>query len=111
MIRAKHHRFDSGMGYVYSWLSMGLILSVLALILINILYLGIDVISFDFFIKEPSASAMDLKRLRNTYAVDRYDIVDLDWNSIGASPIDCYCYISSILFKKRTLQIVNKISH
>jgi phosphate transport system permease protein len=56
-IKTKRHRFESKLGYAYSWASIGLVVAVCLFIIWNVLYLGIDVITIDFLIKSPSASA------------------------------------------------------
>jgi phosphate transport system permease protein len=57
--KSKKHYVDSVAGYIYSWVSIGLVVAVCLFIVVNVLYLGIDVISLDFLIKPPSSSARD----------------------------------------------------
>lgn len=57
--KIRGHAVDSGIGYAYSWLSIAMVTAVCLFIVLNVLYLGIDVISFDFLIKEPNPSAMN----------------------------------------------------
>ena len=51
--------FESGLGHVYSWISIGMVVAVCLFIIWNVLYLGIDVISIEFLTRPPSASARD----------------------------------------------------
>lgn len=57
--KVRGHTVDSGIGYAYSWLSIAMVTAVCLFIVLNVLYLGIDVISLDFLVKEPNPSAMN----------------------------------------------------
>lgn len=57
--KEKRHGFNSSLGYSYSWISVGIVVAVCILIIFNVFYLSTDVLSLDFLIKEPNASALD----------------------------------------------------
>jgi len=59
MNKIKNNAVYSELGYVYSWLSAGIVVSACLLIIIDIVYLGHCAISLDFLIKEPNASAIN----------------------------------------------------
>jgi len=55
----KSHRIDSALGNAYSWASMVLVISVCLLIIVIVAYYGLNVLSVDFLITEPNASAIN----------------------------------------------------
>ena len=57
--KPKRHIIDNKLGYAYSWVSISLVIAVCVFIIWNVLYLGIDVISINFLIRSPNASALD----------------------------------------------------
>ena len=56
--RVKSHALSDRLGYAYSGLSIAMVSAVCLLIVLNVFYVGIDVISWDFLTQEPSASAI-----------------------------------------------------
>lgn len=55
----KRRAISSGVGYAYSWISIIMVAVVCLFIVLNVFYLGADVISVDFLTKEPDTSAMN----------------------------------------------------
>jgi phosphate transport system permease protein len=60
-MKAKNHKPGDAAGRLYAFVSISLTVAVCMYIILNVLYLGIDVISLDFLTKPPSASALDAK--------------------------------------------------
>lgn len=59
MTNERNHHLTSGFGYLYSWIAISMVVAVCVLIIFNVFYLSLDVLSVDFLIKEPNASALD----------------------------------------------------
>lgn len=59
MIKNKSHRADSAAGYIYSWASMILVVSVCLFIIITVVYYGHSILSLEFITTEPNPSAIN----------------------------------------------------
>jgi len=55
-LKVKNQIFKDGLGYFYSWVSVIMITVVCLFIILNTMWLGIDVLSWKFLITEPSTS-------------------------------------------------------
>lgn len=61
MNKVKNNSVTSELGYIYSWLSAAIVVSVCLFIIIDIVYMGHGALSLEFMIKEPNASAINTK--------------------------------------------------
>ncbi|MCL2059645.1 MAG: ABC transporter permease subunit [Oscillospiraceae bacterium] len=59
MLKPKRRIIGNRLGYAYAWVSISLVIVVCVFIIWNVLYLGVDVISLNFLIRSPNASALD----------------------------------------------------
>lgn len=59
MTKSKSHTADTMAGYIYSWVSIVLVVAVCLFIIITVVYFGAGVLSFHFLITEPNPSAIN----------------------------------------------------
>jgi len=55
-MRVKNHALGDAVGRVYSWLSIGIAVAVCLLIIVNVIYLGAGIMSWEFLSQEPPAN-------------------------------------------------------
>ncbi len=58
-MKTKNHRAGDALGTVYSWSSIALTVAVCLYIIFNVVYLGLDTVSWRFLTQPPSASALN----------------------------------------------------